>query len=77
MANPFEDENGKYCVLVNEEGQYSLWPSFRDAPAGWSPVGASGDRQTCLDWIDSTWRDMRPKSLVAAMENEPKRHQQR
>ena len=32
MTNPFEDENGVYHVLVNEEGQHSLWPTFIDVP---------------------------------------------
>jgi len=35
MTNPFEDENGIYHVLINDEGQYSLWPSFIDVPDGW------------------------------------------
>ena len=30
MTNPFEDENGTYVVLINDEGQYSLWPDFID-----------------------------------------------
>ena len=31
------------CVLVNAEGQYSLWPAFAVAPAGWESVhGATG-----------------------------------
>jgi hypothetical protein len=34
MTNPFEDENGTYVVLINDEGQYSLWPNFIDLPAG-------------------------------------------
>jgi uncharacterized protein YbdZ (MbtH family) len=34
MTNPFEDDNGEYLVLVYEEQQYSLWPAFRDVPAG-------------------------------------------
>jgi MbtH protein len=51
-------------VLVNAEGQYSLWPAFREPPTGWSAVGPSGARQTCLDWIEAHWTDMRPKSLV-------------
>lgn len=34
MTNPFEDENGTFLVLVNDEGQYSLWPAFLDVPAG-------------------------------------------
>ena len=35
-TNPFEDENGVYHVLINDEGQYSLWPSFKDVPQGWT-----------------------------------------
>jgi MbtH protein len=73
MSNPFEDENGDYCVLVNHEQQYSLWPTFRDAPAGWSKVGPTGKRQVCLDWIEQNWTDMRPKSLVDAMNNAARR----
>ena len=68
MTNPFEDENGEFLVLVNDEGQYSLWPGFRDVPAGWATVGPRGKRQECLDWIEATWTDMRPKSLIEAME---------
>jgi MbtH protein len=73
MTNPFEDENGEYCVLVNHELQYSLWPTFRDAPAGWNKVGPTGKRQVCLDWIEQNWTDMRPKSLVDAMNNAARR----
>jgi uncharacterized protein YbdZ (MbtH family) len=68
MTNPFEDENREYLVLINEEEQYSLWPAFRDIPAGWSAVGPRGKRKECLDWIEANWTDMRPKSLVKAME---------
>ena len=68
MTNPFEDENREYLVLVNEEEQYSLWPAFRDIPAGWSAGGPRGKRKECLDWIEANWTDMRPKSLVKAME---------
>jgi len=64
MTNPFEDENGEYLVLVNHELQYSLWPLFREIPKGWTAVGPRGKRKECLDWIE----DMRPKSLVDAME---------
>jgi MbtH protein len=66
VTNPFETENAEYVVLVNEEGQYSLWPSFREIPIGWAAVGPSGERQKCLAWIEANWTDMRPKSLVAA-----------
>ncbi|MBH5334906.1 MbtH family protein [Streptomyces pactum] len=67
MSNPFEDENGSYHVLVNEEGQHSLWPAFAEIPAGWTSVHGEDTRQACLDYINENWTDMRPKSLVAQM----------
>jgi uncharacterized protein YbdZ (MbtH family) len=66
MANPFDAETGDFTVLINAEGQHSLWPAFREAPAGWSAAGKSGTRQECVDWIEAHWTDMRPKSLLDA-----------
>ncbi|MFF3671277.1 MbtH family protein [Microtetraspora malaysiensis] len=67
-TNPFEDPDGTYLVLVNDEGQHSLWPSFVDVPAGWTVVLPETDRQNALDYINDNWTDMRPQSLIAAME---------
>jgi MbtH protein len=64
MANPFEDESGTYRVLVNDQGQHSLWPTFLPIPDGWSVAGPEGDHQSCLAWIDANWTDMRPQSLI-------------
>src|SRR6516164_9531774 len=64
MINPFDDENGTFIVLINDEGQYSLWPVFIEAPAGWSAVHKPAARQVCLDYINRTWTDMRPRSLI-------------
>ena len=68
MTNPFDDENGTFIVLVNDEGQYSLWPIFVDVPAGWNSVHEPASRQVCLDYINQTWTDMRPRSLVKQMD---------
>jgi MbtH protein len=70
MTNPFEDENGIYIVLNNEEGQHSLWPEWIDVPAGWTVIKQADKRQACLDYINENWTDMRPKSLVEAMERD-------
>jgi uncharacterized protein YbdZ (MbtH family) len=67
MTNPFEDDNADYLVLVNHENQHSLWPAFREIPAGWTQV-SQGKRKECLAWIEEHWTDMRPKSLIDAME---------
>ncbi len=67
MTNPFENEDGRYLVLVNAEGQHSLWPAFAEVPGGWDVVHTEDSRQACLDHIETNWTDMRPKSLVEQM----------
>jgi MbtH protein len=69
MTNPFEDNDGTYVVLVNDEGQHSLWPSYVDVPSGWTVTHGEDTRQACLDHIERTWTDMRPRSLVEFMES--------
>jgi len=76
MTNPFEDENGVYHVLINEEGQHSLWPSFIEVPAGWTIVHASDSRAACLEFINQHWTDMRPKSLIESMKKSSASEQQ-
>lgn len=64
--NPFDDETGRFLVLVNAEDQHSLWPVFAAVPAGWTPVfgGPDGaEREAALRYVDEHWTDMRPRSL--------------
>ncbi|MFE3380609.1 MbtH family protein [Streptomyces anulatus] len=68
MSNPFEDPDGRFYVLVNEENQHSLWPAFAAVPAGWRVAFGDDSRQACVDFVEANWVDMRPKSLVEAME---------
>lgn len=69
VTNPFEDPDAQYLVLVNDEGQHSLWPVFVDVPDGWETTFGQAGRQECLDYIEENWTDMRPKSLIEAMAN--------
>ena len=64
MTNPFDDADGRFFVLVNDEGQHSLWPVFIEVPAGWSAVYGEADRDSCLEYVEQNWTDMRPKSLI-------------
>lgn len=50
-------------ILVNGEGQYSLWPADRVPPRGWSQAGPQGTREECLSYIEEAWSDMTPRSL--------------
>ncbi len=68
MSNPFDDESGEFYVLVNDEGQHSLWPTFADVPAGWTVAHGPSPRAACIDYVEANWTDMRPNSLVAAMQ---------
>ncbi|ANP51003.1 MbtH protein [Streptomyces griseochromogenes] len=72
-GNPFEDPEGTYLVLVNDEGQYSLWPASAEVPAGWRTDLGESPRDTALDHINAVWTDMRPRSLVRTMETDTAR----
>lgn len=71
MSNPFDNEDGQFLVLVNDEGQHSLWPVFADVPAGWTTVHGPAARPDCVEYVETNWTDMRPKSLIAAMAGDP------
>jgi MbtH protein len=64
MSNPFDKQDGRFRVLTNERGQYSLWPSLIQVPSGWTSR-SEGRRQACLDYISEHWIDMRPKRSAA------------
>ncbi|OBA64251.1 protein mbtH [Mycobacterium sp. 1100029.7] len=62
-TNPFDDDNGTFFVVVNDEEQHSLWPAFTDVPAGWRTVFGEDTRAACLEYVEANWPDIRPKSL--------------
>jgi len=64
MSNPFEGETALYCALINDEGQYSLWPTSVAVPSGWKNAFGPMTRTDCLDYIERHWKDMRPRSLM-------------
>ncbi|MCG5432544.1 MbtH family protein [Mycobacterium sp. MYCO198283] len=66
-SNPFDDDAGRFVVLVNDEEQYSLWPAFAEVPAGWRQVLGESSRADCLAYVEQTWTDLRPKTLRDAM----------
>ncbi|MFB7938266.1 MbtH family protein, partial [Streptomyces sp. NPDC056049] len=35
-VNPFDNAENPFHVVVNDEGQHSLWPAFAAVPAGWT-----------------------------------------
>jgi MbtH protein len=64
MANLLDDGAAAFLVVVNDEGQHSIWPDAIVVPAGWTTVRRADTRQNCLTYINENWTDMRPKSLI-------------
>lgn len=58
-----------YEVVVNIEGQYSIWAAAKEVPAGWEKAGFSGVKEACLSYVRDHWTDMRPLSLRKAMDS--------
>jgi MbtH protein len=68
MTNPFDDPDGTFLVLVNDEGQHSLWPSFVAVPDGWRTVYGEDTKDACVTYVEAHWTDLRPLSLRAAQD---------
>ena len=58
---------GAYRVVLNHEEQYSIWPTDRPNPDGWSDEGTRGTKDECLARIEEVWTDMCPLSLRQQM----------
>ncbi len=66
MANPFDQADSDFLVLVNDEDQHSLWPAVIEVPAGWTTRHGPAPRDECVSHIEANWTDMRPRSLRSA-----------
>lgn len=58
--NPFDDDRYPFLALVNDAGQYSLWPAFRESPPGWRVVHGPDRRAACLAFIEGAWTNLTP-----------------
>ncbi len=64
MTNPFDDPEGVFHVLVNTDGQHSLWPAFAHVPEGWLCVLENVGREAALSYVELHWTSLQPRSLV-------------
>ncbi|NKE60089.1 MbtH family protein [Lentzea sp. PSKA42] len=63
-TSPFDDEDGRFFVVVNDEGQHALWPAtLTTIPDGWTVAYGEETRQACLDYVNEHWTDLRPRSV--------------
>jgi MbtH protein len=69
----FEDNTDRqYCVVRNDEEQYSIWPTDRALPAGWAAQGVTGTKAECLAHIERIWTDLRPLSARSSGPVQPR-----
>lgn len=68
QSNPFDAQNDAYLVVVNAEGQHSLWPDLMDVPAGWEVAHGPADRAACLEYVTVHWTDLRPRSVAVFLD---------
>jgi MbtH protein len=54
----------EYFVVMNDEEQYSIWPSQRlPPPEGWRAVTEPMTKEKCLAHVRTVWTDQRPLSV--------------
>ena len=47
FSNPFDNPQGQFAILQNDQGQYSLWPQQCELPAGWRVVCEAQSQEAC------------------------------
>ncbi len=67
MGNPFDDDDVRFYVLVDEEGQHSLWPVFAAIPSGWTIAHGPRMREQCLEFVAARRPDPHPAAILEAM----------
>ena len=65
-TSPFGHDDLPYLVLVNDRGQYSLWPARTPVPAGWRTVRPADSRSGALAYVEKIRTDQRPLEVPAA-----------
>lgn len=61
LMNPFDNENGRYLVLVNDLEQHSLWPEQLAIPAGWEIRYGPAFKTECQGYIEKNWLSILPQ----------------
>ena len=55
MENNNDWQSGTLLVVRNQEGYYSIWPSYKEIPSGWIDVNVKGTKEECLQYIEKVW----------------------
>ncbi|SJN43255.1 MbtH family NRPS accessory protein [Luteococcus japonicus] len=50
--NPFDDPDGSFVLVGDDDGHLALWPTFAPPVEGWETVFGPASRQDCLDRVE-------------------------
>ena len=70
MTTPTPETSPEFIVLINDEEQYSLWSQTIPVPAGWRVVHGPTTKAACLEYVDSVWLDLTPRSVRMRLQRE-------
>jgi uncharacterized protein YbdZ (MbtH family) len=59
FSNPFDNPQGQFYILRNDQQQYSLWPQHCALPAGWRWC-ARRSPEACNAWLAANWSTLTP-----------------
>ncbi len=60
FSNPFDNSEGQFYILQNEQQQFSLWPQHCALPQGWTVICTPQSSQACNDWLTDHWTTLAP-----------------
>ncbi len=52
MKQDDKEDNTIYKIIVNDKGQFSLWPVDHSVPSGWKDGDKIGSRKDCMIYIN-------------------------
>lgn len=64
FSNPFDNPQGLFAILQNDQGQYSLWPQQCELPAGWHVVCEAQSQEACQQWLVGHWQTLEPSHFA-------------
>jgi len=67
MGEDIDADTTVFKVVVNDDEQFSIWPTYLEIPPGWRDTTIQGSRTECLRHIEQVWSDLRPLRLRTEM----------
>ncbi len=60
FTNPFDNPQGQFYILQNQQQQFSLWPAQCALPEGWQVICEPQGQNDCNAWLAANWQNLTP-----------------